>query len=199
MLQLAAAHDKTTKLTHKKGTLKVLKRTKHTPEWRKWHEHLYETSKRIKKMTKTEVYKKIKQNWKYKPLHGKYLLRSQNADINTYNSCSRSKSFYQKLSGQNCNKRCWPKCWFFGKFEGTINHLVSGCLKIAPNECLHGHDRVGQYIHWKICQHYNGTNAKNWYENKPQKIAEAKIEKINHILKISLIIQTEQYKEINER
>ena len=31
----------------------------------------------------------------------------------------------------------------------------------------------GQYIHWKICQHYNALYAKNWYKYKPQKVAEA--------------------------
>ena len=33
------------------------------------------------------------------------------------------------------------------------------------------HDRVGQYIHWKICQH-KASYAKNWYKHKPQKVAE---------------------------
>ena len=27
---------------------------------------------------------------------------------------------------------------------------------------------VGQYIHWKICQHYNPPYAKNWCEHKPE-------------------------------
>ena len=25
---------------------------------------------------------------------------------------------------------------------------------MTPNEYLQRHDRVGQYIHWKMCQHY---------------------------------------------
>ena len=31
---------------------------------------------------------------------------------------------------------------------------------------------MGQYIHWKICQHYNAPYAKNWYKHKPQKVVE---------------------------
>ena len=40
------------------------------------------------------------------------------------------------------------------------------------NEYLQRHDRVGQYIHWKIRQYYNAPCAKNWYEHKPQKVVE---------------------------
>ena len=48
-----------------------------------------------------------------------------------------------------------PKCWFCEKFEKSVDHLVSGCPIIAPNEYLQRHDMVGEYILWKICQHYN--------------------------------------------
>ena len=39
-------------------------------------------------------------------------------------------------------------------------------------EYLQIHDRVEQYIHWKICQHYNAPYAKNWYKHKQQKVVE---------------------------
>ena len=39
-----------------------------------------------------------------------------------------------------------------------------------PNEYLQRHDKVGQYIRWKICQQYNATYAKNWCEDKPLSI-----------------------------
>ena len=44
---------------------------------------------------------------------------------------------------------------------------------MTPNEYLKRHDRVGQYINWKICQHYKAPYAKNWYEHKPQKVVES--------------------------
>ena len=65
-----------------------------------------------------------------------------------------------------------PKWHFCKKFEEAVVHLVSGCPIMTPNEYLQRHDRVGQYLHWKICQHYNEPYAKNWYEYKPQKAAE---------------------------
>ena len=57
----------------------------------------------------------------------------------------------------------------FWQTEETVDHLVSGCPIITPNEY---YDRVRQYTQWKICQHYNAPYAKNWYEYKPQKVLE---------------------------
>ena len=31
---------------------------------------------------------------------------------------------------------------------------------------------MGQYIRWKICQHYNAPYARNCYEHKPKKVVE---------------------------
>ena len=43
---------------------------------------------------------------------------------------------------------------------------------MTPNEYLQRHDKVGQYIQWKICQQYNSSFAKNWFKQKPQKVVE---------------------------
>ena len=64
---------------------------------------------------------------------------------------------------------------------------------MTPSEYLQIHDKVGQYIHWKICQHYNAPYADNWYEHKPQKVVETESATI---YEISLFIQTAQYKQI---
>ena len=37
---------------------------------------------------------------------------------------------------------------------------------------LQRHDRVGQYIHWKIYLNYNASYAKNWHKRKAQKVVE---------------------------
>ena len=41
------------------------------------------------------------------------------------------------------------KCRFCDKVV-----VLSWCLTMNPNEYLQRHDRVGQYIHWKICKNY---------------------------------------------
>ena len=43
---------------------------------------------------------------------------------------------------------------------------------MTPNEYLQRHDTVGEYIHWKIFQHYNAPYANNWYKHEPQKVVE---------------------------
>ena len=58
------------------------------------------------------------------------------------------------------------KCRFCEKFEETVDLLVYGCPIMTPNEYLQRHDRMGQYINWKICKQHNAPCAKNWYELK---------------------------------
>ena len=65
-------------------------------------------------------------------------------------------------------------CRFCEKFEESVDHLVSGCPMMTSNEYLQRHCRVGQYTHWRICQHCNAPYVKNWYKHKPLKVAERK-------------------------
>ena len=46
------------------------------------------------------------------------------------------------------------------QYDETVDHLVSSCPVICPNEYKNRHDRVGQYIHWKVCQHYKARHHK---------------------------------------
>ena len=65
-----------------------------------------------------------------------------------------------------------PRYRFCEKFEENVDHLVSRCPIMTPNDYVQRHDRVGQDIHWKMCQHYNASYAKNWYKHKLQKVVE---------------------------
>ena len=56
--------------------------------------------------------------------------------------------------------------------DETVDHLVSGCPVICPTQYKNRHDRVSQYIHWKVCQHYKVPYHKNWYEHKPEPTVE---------------------------
>ena len=49
---------------------------------------------------------------------------------------------------------------------------MSGCLVLAPNEYKIRHDRVGQYLHWKICKSHKIETCEHWYEHKPQQVVE---------------------------
>ena len=53
------------------------------------------------------------------------------------------------------------KCQMCDQYDETVDHLVSGCPVIHPTEYKNRHDRVFQYIHWNIYQHYKAPYHKN--------------------------------------
>lgn len=40
------------------------------------------------------------------------------------------------------------KCRFCDTFDVTIDHYVSGCIVLIPNEYKCHHNKVEQYLHW---------------------------------------------------
>ena len=36
------------------------------------------------------------------------------------------------------------------KVDASINHIVSGCSKLAQNEYKIKHDKLGKIVHWKL-------------------------------------------------
>ena len=60
-----------------------------------------------------------------------------------------------------------PRCRFCNTNTEIIDYLISGCTIIAPNEYANRRNRVGQYIHWKICNHYDTETLNKCYEHKP--------------------------------
>ena len=59
-----------------------------------------------------------------------------------------------------------PRCRFCNTSTETIDHLISGCTFLAPNEYTNRQNLVGQYIQLKICNHYNIETPDNWCEHK---------------------------------
>ena len=43
---------------------------------------------------------------------------------------------------------------------------------LAPTEYKARHDRVGQYLHWKICRHYKIQTVEEWYKHQPEPVTE---------------------------
>ncbi|XP_068738999.1 uncharacterized protein [Montipora capricornis] len=49
-----------------------------------------------------------------------------------------------------------PMCRLCGEREETVSHIVAECKKLAQREYkMWRHDKVGQVIHWKLCQKFN--------------------------------------------
>ena len=63
-----------------------------------------------------------------------------------------------------------PRCRLCEDKVETIDHLVAGCPILAPKEYKDRHDKLGQYLHWRICQHYNASHAEHWYEHHPEPV-----------------------------
>lgn len=59
----------------------------------------------------------------------------------------------------------YPKCRFCDKYQETIDHVISGCSVLAPNEYKNRHDSVGQYLHGTICKQFGKDVNKHWYEH----------------------------------
>ena len=58
------------------------------------------------------------------------------------------------------------KCRLCDNFTETVDHLIAGFPVLAPNEYKYRHDRVGQYLHWKICKHCQLSAPNNWFEHR---------------------------------
>ena len=66
----------------------------------------------------------------------------------------------------------YPKCRMCDQYDETVDHLVSGSAVICPTDYNNRHDKVVQYINWKVCQHYKAPYYKNWYEHKTEPVVE---------------------------
>ena len=65
-----------------------------------------------------------------------------------------------------------PECHFCKQYDEIIDHLGLECPIDTPNEYQNRHDRVGQYLHWKICKHYNTPHSDKLHEHKTSPVAE---------------------------
>ena len=58
-----------------------------------------------------------------------------------------------------------PMCRICGQFQETVDHLVSGCLKLAKTEYIQRHNKAAAYLHWTVCKHYNIKAQDKHYEH----------------------------------
>ena len=148
-------------------------------------------AKMVKQAAKACGLKQLGEKWLKKPLHGKYNLRCQKADVDvtathqwlrSSGPKSETEGFIIAAQDQYLFTRNYQanilktgvddKCRFCDKFTETIDHLISSCSILAPTEYKNRHDRVGQYLHWTICKHYRLSTPTNWFEHHPQPVVE---------------------------
>ena len=65
-----------------------------------------------------------------------------------------------------------PKCRLCGRFDETIDHLVSGCPELAKTEYIHCHYKAAPQVQWKICKEFGIEVKEQWYEHEPKAVVE---------------------------
>ena len=149
-------------------------------------------AKILKGEAKRAGMKDLHKRWQEKPLHGQYLLRTAEADVDKKKTHqwlrssglkAETEGFIMAAQDQSLKTRNYqaniqknganPKCRLCDVSLETIDHIVAGCPVLAPTEYKARHDRIGQYLHWTICKHYNAPYARNWYEHHPEPVTEA--------------------------
>ena len=56
--------------------------------------------------------------------------------------------------------------------DGSIDHIVNGCSKLALKEYKRRHDNLGKIVHWKLARKCNFEAGDKWYENEPESVLE---------------------------
>ena len=130
-----------------------------------------ENALKLKRIAKEKGNKAIDVAWKSKLLYGQYALRSQKVDVDLHDTRQwlgsaglKTETEWFIVTVQDQRNGADPR--FFCTSTETIGHLISGCTVLVPNEYTNRHNRVGQNIHWKICNHYNTETPDQWYEHE---------------------------------
>ena len=148
-------------------------------------------AKKTKQKAKQYGQKQQIRSWEEKKLHGQYPTRIKEADVDQEQTHRwlRSSGLKPETEGlivaaqdQSLATKSYrhyiirdgtdPTCRICGRFDETINHIISGCPELAKTEYIHRHDRVATYVHWKICQKYKLPTTLKWYEHQPLTVTE---------------------------
>ena len=61
-----------------------------------------------------------------------------------------------------------PLCRMCGKKGESVQHIISGCEKLAQKEYKRRHDNVARKIHWELCVKHGFDCKEKWYEHEPE-------------------------------
>ena len=61
-----------------------------------------------------------------------------------------------------------PTCRLCGKNGESVQHITSGCEKLAQKEYKKRHDNVAKKVHWDICKKNGLEHSEKWYEDAPE-------------------------------
>ena len=61
-----------------------------------------------------------------------------------------------------------PLCRLCGKKGENVQHITSGCEKLAQKEYKRQHNNVTKKVHWDICKKNGLEHSEKWYEHAPE-------------------------------
>ena len=61
-----------------------------------------------------------------------------------------------------------PLCRMCGKCGESVQHIVSGCEKLAQKDYKRRHDNVAKKIHWDLCKKHDLEHQEKWYDHIPE-------------------------------
>ena len=67
-----------------------------------------------------------------------------------------------------------PMCRLCGKTGESVQHITSGCEKLAQREYKRRHNNVAKKVHWDICKKNGLEHSEKWYEHAPEGAKEMK-------------------------
>ena len=192
LLQLVKQHEEGKKLYSIKKEASKFTQELNIPETPPMeNETITKYARRVKQKAKHLGQLQMRKTWEGKPMHGKYPKRTKDADVDEVKTNKWLKSIGlkaetecliiaaqdQSLATRSYHHRIMkdgtdPQCRICGKYEETINHIISGCPELAKTEYIHRHDKAASYLHWEICKEYKIKTAEKWYEHQPKTITE---------------------------
>ena len=63
-------------------------------------------------------------------------------------------------------------CRMCRKVDESIDHIVSGCSKLAQREYKRRHDKLGKIVHWRLAWKCSFEAGNKWYEHELESVLE---------------------------
>ena len=143
-------------------------------------------ARRVKLKAKHHALEQLKSKWEEKPLHGQYPKRTKEKDVDqdkTHNwlstpglksetegfiiaaqdQCIKTNYYRNKILKDGTD----PMCRICGKFQETVDHLVSGCPELAKTEYMQRHNKAEIIQCRELCALVSGVFWKNHYSLWP--------------------------------
>ena len=90
--------------------------------------------------------------WRFEKGEESLIVAAQNQSIRT----NLVKAQIDKSQGDSLCRVC-------RKVDESIDHIVSGCSKLAQKEYKRRHDNLGKIVYWKLARKCNFEAGDKWY------------------------------------